>query len=94
MPGLASFQKGQKFTIYRSIYVINELVSGKKFTNARSLLFTSLLSPGSTVICRILKFWLLEVERPWRDKKDSSESEGAQWPQTWGYKVDLGAVQS
>ena len=49
MPGLASFQKGQKFTIYRLIYVINELVSGKKFTNARSLLSTGLLSPGSTV---------------------------------------------
>ena len=31
------------------IYVINELVSGKKFTNGRSLLSSGLLSPGSTV---------------------------------------------
>ena len=46
---LAVFQNGQKFTIYQLIYVINELVSGKKFTNARSLLSIGLLSPGSTV---------------------------------------------
>ena len=58
MPGLASIQKGQKFTIYRLIYVINELVSGKKFTNARSLLSTGLLSPGSTVLGKIAKWWL------------------------------------
>ena len=31
------------------IYVINELVNSKKFTNARSLLSSGLLSPGSTV---------------------------------------------
>ena len=31
------------------IYVINELVSGKKFTNASSLLSSRLLSPGSTL---------------------------------------------
>ena len=45
----ASFQNGEKFTIYQLIYVINELVSGKKFTNSRSLLSSGLLSPGSTV---------------------------------------------
>ena len=49
MPGFPSFKNGQKFTIYQLIYVINELVSGKKFTNARSLLSSGLLSPGSTV---------------------------------------------
>ena len=50
MPGLSSFQNRQKFTIYQMIYVINELVSGKKFTNARSLLSSGLVSPGSTVL--------------------------------------------
>ena len=44
-----SFKNGQKFTIYQLIYVINELVSSKKFTNARSLLSIGLLSSGSTV---------------------------------------------
>ena len=55
MPGLASFENGQKFTIYQMIYVINELVSGKKFTNARSLLSSGLLLPGSTVVFVCLK---------------------------------------
>ena len=50
MLGFASFQNRQKFTIYQLIYVINELVSGKKFTNARSLLSSGLLSPGSTAL--------------------------------------------
>ena len=34
-PGLASLKNRQKFTIYLEIYVINGLVGGKKFTNAR-----------------------------------------------------------
>ena len=50
MPGFDSFQIGQKITIYQLIYVINELVSSKKFTNVRSLLSIGLLSPGSTVL--------------------------------------------
>ena len=49
MPGFPSFKKGQKFTIYQLIYVMNELVSTKKFTNARSLLSIGLLSSGLTV---------------------------------------------
>ena len=44
-----SFQNRQKFTIYQYIYVINELVSCKKFTIAKSLLSIGLLSSGSTV---------------------------------------------
>ena len=50
MPGFAFFQNGQKFTIYQLIYVMNELVSSKKFTNARSLLSIGLLSSGLTVL--------------------------------------------
>ena len=45
-----SFENEQKFTIYQLIYVINELVSSKKFTNARSLLSIGLLLSGSTVL--------------------------------------------
>ena len=39
----------QKFTIYQLIYAINELVSSKKFTNAKSLLSSGLLLPGLDV---------------------------------------------
>jgi len=46
MPGLASFQNLQKFAIYQFVYVIDELVGSKKFTNARSLLSSGLLLPG------------------------------------------------
>ena len=53
MPGFASFQNGQSFTIYPLIYVINELVSGKKFTIARSLLSIGLLSSGLTVVAKL-----------------------------------------
>ena len=65
MPGLAFFQNGQKFTIYQLIYVINELVSSKKFTNARSLLSIGLLSSGLTVLNRnsagksLCRIWLV-----------------------------------
>ena len=45
-----NFQIEQTFTTYQLIYVMNELGSGRKFTNARSLLSIGLLSPGSTVI--------------------------------------------
>ena len=61
MPGLALLQIGQKFTIYQMIYVINELVSGKKFTNARSLLSSGLLSQGSTVVKENEKFSTIEL---------------------------------
>jgi len=52
MPGFPSLKNGQKFTIHQLIYVINELVSSKKFTDARtpSLLSIGLLSSGSTVV--------------------------------------------
>ena len=43
MPGFASFQIGQKFTIY-----LYQLID-RKFTDARSLLSIGLLSPGSCV---------------------------------------------